>query len=68
MIDIALESNYVSYKLVMRIIVSSEVSDSIFTLIHFLGFLMSSVAQSQAEIVTEGIFLRYPVLKEIYDR
>ena len=33
-----------------------------------LGFLMSSVAQSQAEIVTEGVFLRNPVLKEIYDR
>ena len=33
-----------------------------------LGFLMSSIAQSQAEIVTEGVFLRNPVLKEIYDR
>ena len=29
---------------------------------------MTSVAQSQAEIVTEGVFLRNPVLKEIYDR
>ena len=28
----------------------------------FRFFFMSSVAQSQAEIVTEGIFLRYPVL------
>ena len=52
----------------MRINVASKAGDFIFTLIHFLGFLMSSVAQSQAEIVTEGIFLRYPVLKEIYDR
>ena len=33
-----------------------------------LFFFMSSVAQSQAEIVTEGLFLHYPVLKEIYDR
>ena len=46
----------------MRIFVASEASDFIFTLINFLGFLMSSVAQSQAETVTEGIFLRYPVL------
>ena len=53
MIDRALGSISVSYKLAMRII---------------LFFLMSSVAQSQAEIVTEGVFLRNPVLKEIYDR
>ena len=33
-----------------------------------LGFLMSSVPQSQAEIVTEGVFLRNPVLTEINDR
>ena len=46
----------------MRINVASKAGDFIFTLIHFLGFLMSSVAQSQAETVTEGIFLRYPVL------
>ena len=53
MIDRNLESIYVPYKLVMSII---------------LGFLISSVAQSQAEIVSEGVFLRNPVLKEIYDR
>ena len=29
---------------------------------------MSSVAQLQAEIVTEGVFLCKLVLKEIYDR
>ena len=68
MIDRALERVSAPYKLVMRINVASKAGDFIFTLIHFLGFLMSSVAQSQAEIVTEGIFLRYPVLKEIYDR
>ena len=53
MIGRALESNSAPYKLVMRII---------------YVFLMSSVAQSQAEIVTEGVFLRNPVLKEIYNR
>ena len=34
----------------------------------YLGFLMSSVSQSQAAIFTEGVFLRNPVLKEKYDR
>ena len=34
----------------------------------YLGFLISSVAQSQAEIFTEGVFLRNPILKENYDR
>ena len=34
----------------------------------YLVFLLKSIAQSQAEIVTEGVFLRNPVLKEIYDR
>ena len=47
--------------LVMRINAASKAGDFIFTLIHF------SVAQSQAEIVTEGLFLRNPVLKKIYD-
>ena len=53
MIDGALESNFVPLQ------VGHEDN---------LGFLMSSIAQSQAEIVTEGVFLRNPVLKEIYDR
>ena len=44
MIDIALGSNSVLYKLVMRIIL----------------FFIRSVAQSQVEIVTEGVFLRNP--------
>ena len=33
-----------------------------------LGFLMTFLAQSQAEIVTERVFLRNPVFKEIYKR
>ena len=51
--DRGLESDFAPYKLTMRIL---------------LFFLMSSVAKSQAEIVTEGVLLRNMVVKEIYDR